>query len=371
MSARAAPIGAAASPLSVSASQLTSLCYQSRPRSYLSAEDLDALVTTAQQRNGAESVTGLLIYDAERRRFFQWLEGPPEALARIWTSIQNDPRHCNVELLGSRPTPARFFAGWDLKVVSGSDDTAGVGRAAAMLALIDGHNLTPLLGRFRAASERQRTGALAELLRDRDPAGAEGFIATAHARSASLLETFAELFEPTARRLGDDWMHELCTEPELVIALGRLQSAAHRLASDYTPLPPRSTHAVLGTPAGEGHLLGSAMLGELLWLQGWQVDVDTGISKPPRGEGVFVACVSPALQRGIRPGWAGLVEPAVPRGAARRGVYGRLGEADADAWHAAGAGFVRAELREAFLDCCALDGRNGPEPNLRLASLPR
>jgi len=236
-----------------------------------------------------------------------------------------------------------------------------------MLAVIDAHNLAPLLEQFRAAGERQRSGALAELLRDRDPAGAEGFIAAEHARNGSLLETYAELFEPTARRLGDDWMHELCTEPELVIALGRLQAEAHRLAGAYTPLPPRSTHAVLGMPAGEGHLLGSALLGELLWLQGWQVDVDTGSRKPPGRDEVFVVCVSPALQRGLRPGWAELVAPAAASGV--RGVCGRLGEADAATWQAAGASFVRAELREAFFDCCALDGRNGPEPNVRLAPL--
>lgn len=371
MSADAASVRAPASPAGLTASSLAALCYQSRARGLLTAQDLDALIVAAQQRNGAESVTGLLIYDAERRRFFQWLEGPAEALARIWASIQTDPRHCNVELLGRRPIPGRFFTDWDLKVVSGKEDTAAAARAAAMLAVIDGHNLTPLLEQFRSAGERQRSGALAELLRDRDPAGAEGFIAAEHARTGSLLDTFADLFEPTARRLGDDWVQELCTEPELVIALGRLQAEAHRLAGNYTPLPPRSTHAVLGMPAGEGHLLGSALLGELLWLQGWQVDVDTGVRTPPRSDEVFVVCVSPALQRGLRPGWAELVEPAAPRSSARRGVYGRLNTADAAAWQGAGAGFVRQELREAFLDCCALDGRNGPEPMLHLAKLPR
>ena len=95
-----------------SAKGLTSLVYRSIATAALSELELQRLVNAAQARNRAESITGLMIYD--EGRIFQWLEGPSEAVARIWKSIRSDPRHTSIEILGEQPTLTRFFGDWHM-----------------------------------------------------------------------------------------------------------------------------------------------------------------------------------------------------------------------------------------------------------------
>lgn len=95
------------------ASRLGALVYRSRVTRWPAEADLKRLLLQAQARNRSEQLSGLLIYD--NGRFFQWLEGPQEALGRVWEAIRRDPRHTEVELLGRHGIPVRMFGGWEMK----------------------------------------------------------------------------------------------------------------------------------------------------------------------------------------------------------------------------------------------------------------
>jgi len=92
------------------ARHLCSVVYRSRAVSALSDFDLYRLVQTAQARNETESITGLMLYDDGR--FYQWLEGPVDNVARIMRLIRTDRRHTDIEILSDKPTASRQFGDW-------------------------------------------------------------------------------------------------------------------------------------------------------------------------------------------------------------------------------------------------------------------
>ncbi|MDZ4125355.1 MAG: BLUF domain-containing protein, partial [Hydrogenophaga sp.] len=120
---------------------LATLVYRSRCVTPLDDAALKQLVEAALQRNQAESVTGLLIYDAGR--FLQWLEGPAESVNRIWQSIRVDSRHTDVEILGHMPSTVRCFPDWGMKL--GDRDASERPDAANDAHMSPPHNLIELL----------------------------------------------------------------------------------------------------------------------------------------------------------------------------------------------------------------------------------
>ena len=73
-------------------------------------EDLVALLEKARERNGKQSISGLLLY--RQGSFYQVLEGPEEAVRRTFQMIQQDPNHKEVRVLFKTNTDAREFADW-------------------------------------------------------------------------------------------------------------------------------------------------------------------------------------------------------------------------------------------------------------------
>jgi len=305
---------------------LSTLTYRSRAVVPMADLELHRLLRSAQARNRVEGITGIVVYD--RGYFYQWLEGPAEGLARIWGSVQRDPRHTDLVVLSSQPARQRFFGDWDLKlsIRSTRDFDAGIGAIDIPEALLEDLARRPeatptLLARLAptplmlapslplAADERQRAALfdvveqvaiprlvsrhatsaagwatsfdhpraaeLARLLIATEPESAAALSAQLHATAASLTEFVVQVIEPTARRLGDLWLTDDCSQLELTLALCRLQSTLRRLdpgaaRSRLLPLP-----AVLVVPQpGEEHLLGAALDAELLWRAGWDTQVE-------------------------------------------------------------------------------------------------
>ncbi len=81
------------------------ILYQSSASRAFSSVDLDRILTVAVAWNGAHGVTGLLLYgDAPHLpgipgHFVQWLEGPEADVRGLYTRIERDRRHTNVEAL--------------------------------------------------------------------------------------------------------------------------------------------------------------------------------------------------------------------------------------------------------------------------------
>ena len=76
------------------------------------AAQIDDIVEVARAGNARLGVTGTLIFTG--RHFAQYIEGSPEAVAKLRRMIVTDPRHCDIITLAEGPIPARRFATWSL-----------------------------------------------------------------------------------------------------------------------------------------------------------------------------------------------------------------------------------------------------------------
>jgi hypothetical protein len=281
----------------------------------MSEPGLRGLEQQAQERNRLEGLTGLAYYD--NGRFFQWLEGPADAVSRVWESVRRDPRHTDIEGLSVLSTPARIFSAWDMKLsVRGpvaveppplppppellqaalsaidieavllNDPATEIGKTPQAVpviplvaVLVEAVVLPAILSqkssvrRFlpRTSPEAAR---LARLLLLDDGAPAEALVRALHTRAGSLAPLCATLIEPAARGLGDLWSTDDCTEIAMTLALCRLQSVVHQLAYG-SPRASIAGRVVLVAPQpGEVHSLGAALSAELLGQAGWQTHAE-------------------------------------------------------------------------------------------------
>jgi methanogenic corrinoid protein MtbC1 len=290
----------------------------------LTPGELRDLTTVAQQRNGRESITGLMLYD--NSRFFQWLEGPPDSVGRVMGSIQNDPRHCNLEVLNVQSVQGRQFAGWNMKLAtpvpindswrsdviapppeivddlrkrpeaapslllklvpvsagSMADPVSAAPlstKAADILRKVFINAVVPQLNVAHAPQDARtepatdpRVAELAELLLATDQQAVRDLMLMLQDSGGVIGPISASLFEPAARFLGDLWSEDSCTEFDVTLGLCRLQTAARlltagtmRTVAHRLPKP-----VVLITPEpGELHRLGAVLDTSVLEQAGW------------------------------------------------------------------------------------------------------
>lgn len=299
---------------------LAAVVYRSRADGRLSPGRLGELLETARTRNARENLSGLLLYDGEH--FLQWLEGPAQGVDRVWSSIQADDRHSNIELLGRPRLPVRLFRGWEMglaghtrSIAEGVDDVVLVDQGYFDLLEEGSHSLgvlVDLLARvaptesvlstaptFDERSEHvrvlcmdhvlpmvqarhgvdvepslRRRSATARLPRI-DPAFIERF--TDHVRDSeqdsarrvwqrlvglgcSTAALCSDLLEPAARRLGDLWAADACTGADLVMAEAELLMLIRRGTPPLAPRArPSQPKVVVASPPGSGNVLGPAL----------------------------------------------------------------------------------------------------------------
>jgi methanogenic corrinoid protein MtbC1 len=303
---------------------LSSVVYRSRAIADLGAKALEAMAQSAQQRNRREAVTGLIVYDFPC--FYQWLEGPEDSIERIMHSIRRDPRHTDLEILSAKPIEKRVFGGWDMKLATRDGDldvrrrevvsprpetlrelrrrpqaarallsalapdrqSTRVSNAvqalatepAAVLERIIRSNVIPeLLQRHRETPHvsaplilEKQSVELAALLLGAKPDSALNLIHDQIDHHLSAVPLYATLLEPAARRLGDLWLSDSCSEFDMTIALSHLQHTVRLLSMECLPRPlsPANAPHVLVVPLpGELHSLGATLDSEAMWHQGW------------------------------------------------------------------------------------------------------
>ncbi|HRN52512.1 MAG TPA: BLUF domain-containing protein [Gemmatimonadaceae bacterium] len=224
-----------------------SLTYQSRATREMSVEELHALQRAAVARNHAEDVTGMLLY--AERRFFQWIEGPPRSIERIWNSISRDSRHTDITSLAVHSSTFRLFGQWNLKLAK-KERAVPTDHASRQDIHWPASRLAYLVatGGEAAAAELMRTAADGEPSRDR--------LADA-------------LIEPAARRLGDLWMEDACTETDLFEGLWRLQTLFRSLPQEPRPESFGTLSVLIAPIPGEPHQLSAALAAEAVWQAGW------------------------------------------------------------------------------------------------------
>ncbi len=308
-----------------SSGQLSTLAYRSRAVPSFSTNELEPLLESARARNRAADVTGLLIYD--NGRFFQWLEGPRENLSSIWRLIRSDARHTDIEVLDDTMSPARLFGQWDMKLATRGatlemvpdhpvvvspellGSLAGTPSAThaalaklmpvlatvvsappvvpppqtnALRGLVADKVIPALVARHNADRPKlplahPRAAELARLLISVDAADAFALLDILQAEAGSFGQASASVAEPAARSLGDLWASNDCTEIDVTLGLGRLQTGVHQfpVESQVLTRSGQPLRAVLVAPQpGESHMLGAALDAEVLWRGGYDTQCE-------------------------------------------------------------------------------------------------
>ena len=97
---------------------LYNVVYCSRAAAQVDDAEVARIVATAQRRNPALGITGLLVFGSGI--FFQWLEGPREQVQQLMTVLRADPRHDNVVALSeNEEIRERLFSDWAMELVTG------------------------------------------------------------------------------------------------------------------------------------------------------------------------------------------------------------------------------------------------------------
>jgi hypothetical protein len=124
-------------------SSLSVIVYRSKAVASVTDLDLYYLLMHARENNQAGDLSGLLLYD--RGHFFQWLEGPDQALGHVWNKIRADERHAELRVLADQPIPTRLFSGWTMQFAHRDRQHELVvdGFAVANPALLDDLHLNP------------------------------------------------------------------------------------------------------------------------------------------------------------------------------------------------------------------------------------
>lgn len=236
---------------------IASLTYKSVATAKPRVSDLDLLVSRARERNRSLAVTGMLL--VENDCFLQTIEGPPRALAQLWSSIQRDGRHNHIEVLSEHMVAGRLFSDWEL-MLSGRVDGMAPSATSARLA-------PPAVAKHLAR--------LVELALNADDMALNAMIASFADQGWTAEAILSLLIEPAARALGDAWLDDLCSELDLTIALSMLQMAGH--AVRYIPSSQTIRNSrysiLLATAPGEKHMLGTVLLADQFITAGWQVDM--------------------------------------------------------------------------------------------------
>ena len=116
--------------------------------------------------------------------------------------------------------------------------------------------------------------ALVALVLTGDAATALRFVEALRARGVPLDRLYLELLAPTARRLGQLWLEDLCSFADVTLALGRLQQVLRELSPAFVPAGGLHDHrrrAVLVPMPGEQHTFGLVMVAEFFLRAGWDV----------------------------------------------------------------------------------------------------
>jgi hypothetical protein len=250
---------------------ISTLTYQSRSSRPPNPADFLTLLTKAKTRNRAVGLTGMLLLNEDR--YFQWLEGPSDAVSQVWASIQNDARHSEVELLSRENASQRLFGDWDMKFVCPNHAfSAACDPLSSRLALPKA--LIEAAAKFALDQRAEALGS-----------GIEDILRMGY----DVPSVYSDLIQPAAHLLGDWWMDDRCSDFAITGALCCFQTVARRMAAVHMPvaafsLSPR--RVLIARPPGETHMLGTGLAGDLYRQAGWAVAVDYPTSNDEISENV-------------------------------------------------------------------------------------
>ncbi|KZN40598.1 BLUF domain-containing protein [Pseudoalteromonas luteoviolacea] len=89
------------------------LVYISKAKKRFTEQELLKMMSQFRQRNAANGITGLLLYDG-KGTFVQLLEGEAASVSALYACICRDPRHERVNKLHEQYVEQRLFAQWQM-----------------------------------------------------------------------------------------------------------------------------------------------------------------------------------------------------------------------------------------------------------------
>jgi hypothetical protein len=91
---------------------MLSLVYASSASRQVDEQDLMQLITAARKHNEANQITGLLLY--KDGNFMQAIEGPDDAVEKLFDHVRRDGRHHGVLQLLKEHIEERRFPKWSM-----------------------------------------------------------------------------------------------------------------------------------------------------------------------------------------------------------------------------------------------------------------
>jgi len=91
---------------------LRTITYVSTAYECFTQDELVLLLQNSRDANQNHEITGMLLYD--EGNFIQTIEGPEEAIERLYANIQADTRHYSVTTLIDDPLDERVFPDWSM-----------------------------------------------------------------------------------------------------------------------------------------------------------------------------------------------------------------------------------------------------------------
>ncbi|MFM9945344.1 MAG: BLUF domain-containing protein [Bacteroidia bacterium] len=88
------------------------LVYRSKAIDEIKEQDIVNILAISRKFNAENEITGCLIFF--NNRFIQILEGNKNKIQELYTKIQKDKRHSNVQLLSQGDKVKRIFIGWSM-----------------------------------------------------------------------------------------------------------------------------------------------------------------------------------------------------------------------------------------------------------------
>jgi len=114
--------------------ELKRIRYVSRFSRTLTSEEIESLVQRAEGKNAVLGITG--IFMATGNLFYQLIEGPEDAIDRLFATILSDERHRDILVLETETeVTGRFFPDWSMRRIE--IDDAAHARLAPMASLLE------------------------------------------------------------------------------------------------------------------------------------------------------------------------------------------------------------------------------------------
>ena len=95
--------------------ELVALTYVSRISKTIDPSDLAELHLAAQERNRKVNISGMLVFGGEY--FIQCIEGGQEEVNHLYSKINKDPRHQELQIVSFQKISERQFENWSMKLI--------------------------------------------------------------------------------------------------------------------------------------------------------------------------------------------------------------------------------------------------------------